>query len=66
MRLTEPQRLLLCASAAGGPSPIRPVGAGNWRTARNLVAQGLGRIDGRTFTATDAGMAAIAEQEAAR
>lgn len=51
---------MLHASAAGGAHPVRPAGLAQWRTARRLATLGLGAIDGKTFTASPAGVVAVA------
>lgn len=56
--LSDQARLILRCSAAGGAHPIGLSGISEWRTARELVALGLGTIDGRKFTASAAGVAA--------
>jgi hypothetical protein len=58
--LTSDERAMLHASAAGGAHPVRPAGLAQWRTARRLATLGLGAIDGKTFTASPAGVVAVA------
>lgn len=60
--LSEQEILILRASVVpkGGPHPVGLWG-GNFRTARSLVALGLGSIEDRQFTANDRGVAALVE-----
>lgn len=60
MKLNERQVLMLRVAAGGGASGTKLMGTGWWRTARALVRLGLGEIEGKIFTATEAGLAAIA------
>lgn len=59
--LTETQRRIMITSTApaGGPHPVGLRGAGQFTAARGLVAMGLGRIEGREFTASARGAASL-------
>jgi hypothetical protein len=59
--LTDDEILMLRASASGGAHPLRPVGIGQWRTARKLEEMGLGAVEGSRFTATARGVAAVSD-----
>lgn len=62
--LSEQEILILRASVVpkGGPHPVGLMGAGNFRTARSLVAMGLGTLEGSVFTANGRGVAAVMEK----
>lgn len=60
--LSDEEKLFLEVSAAGDGNAWRLHGQTQFKTARGLAKLGLGEVNGNMFSATEAGLAAVAKK----